>query len=156
MKRLLATCFAGLAILGYAESVLLTWEASPSPGVGGYRIYYGTSPQIYGFVTNAGPVLTQLVALPHPGRWFFAATAVDTNGLESCFSNEAQWESKPAPPVMQGESWVRLTPVIACSTNLVDWEGVACVPTWLPATNTQEFFTNRQLTIERVQRASEL
>ena len=155
MNRLLATCFAGLAILGYAESVLLTWNASPSPGVGGYRIYYGTSSQIYGFVTNAGPVLTQLVVLPHSGRWFFAATAVDTNGMESGFSNEAQWESKPAPPVMRGESWVRLTPVIARSTNLVNWESVVGASAWLPATNAQEYFTTRQLVIERVQRADE-
>ena len=155
MKRLMATCFVGLAILAHAESVLLTWDASPSPGVGGYRIYYGTSSQVYGFATNAGPVLTQLLVLPHPGRWFFAATAVDTNGMESAFSNEAQWESKPMPPVMQGESWVRLTPVIAHSTNLVDWVALAGAPTWLPATNVQEFFTNRQLLIERVQRVGE-
>ncbi len=92
----------------------------PSADVAGYRLYYGTNTRSYQFVTNTGLVLTQSVVLPHRGRWFFAATAYDTNGLESDFSSEVSWESKPAPPVMAGEAWVRLTPVFGRSTNLVD------------------------------------
>ena len=106
----------------------------------GYRIYFGTNTRNYQFVTNAGLVLTQSVVLPHGGRWFFAATAVDTNGLESDFSNEVQWESKPVAPVMTGEPWVRLLPELGQSTNQVDWGSLKGEATWFPATNGTELF----------------
>ena len=96
-------------------------------------------------MTNAGLVLTQTVVLPHRGRWFFAATAYDTNGLESGFSNEVQWESEPAPPVVAGEAWVRLAPVIERSTNLVNWGSVTGRRRWWPATNRAEFFRAKRL-----------
>ena len=83
--------------------------------------------------------------------WFFAATAVSTNAIESAFSNEVEWEAKPTAPVVHGETWVRLTPVIERSTNLVSWSSVAGEPTWFRATNAMEFFATRQLLIERVQ-----
>jgi len=133
-----------------AQSVRLTWSASPSPGVTVYRIYYGTNSGVYPFVTNCGLVLTQTVMLPHRGRWFFAATSGDDDGFESDFSNEVVWEAKPAPPAMHGETWVRLSPVIECSTNLADWQSVVGEPTWFRATNDMEFFATRRLLIERV------
>ena len=155
MKRVLTTLFFGLAVLAHAQSVTLAWTASTSPDVCNYRVYYGMSSRNYSVVTNCGFVLTQTVGLPHTGRWFFAVTALDADGLESDFSNEAEWEAKPAPPFLHGETWVRLTPVIECSTNLLEWRSVAGVPTWFPATNSQEFFATRQLLIERVQRVEE-
>ena len=123
---------------------------SPSAEVAGYRLYYGTNTRSYQFVTNAGLVLTQSVVLPHRGRWFFAATAYDTNGLESDFSSEVSWESKPVPPVMAGEAWVRLAPVFGRSTNLVAWGSVTGEATWFPATNRAEFFRVNRLLMERV------
>jgi hypothetical protein len=71
-----------------AERLTLAWDASPSGAVSGYRLYYGTNTRSYQFVTNTGLMLTQSVLLPHRGRWFFAATAYDTNCLESDFSSE--------------------------------------------------------------------
>jgi hypothetical protein len=120
-------------------------------GISGYRLHYGMSPGTYTFMTNVGLVRTQRVVLPHPGRWFFAATAVSTNGIESDFSNEVQWEAKPVAPVVQGETWVRLSPVIDHSTNLVTWSSVTGAPTWFQATNATEFFATKRLLIERVQ-----
>ena len=137
------------------QTVTLAWEPSPSPEAVSYRVYYGTNSRSYAFVTNAGPALTQKLRLPHPGRWFFAATAADASGSESDFSNEVQWEARPGAPVVQGETWVRLTPVIERSTNLVNWASVAGEATWLPATNAMEFFATRRLEIERVQRVRE-
>src|SRR6478609_7004855 len=112
MKRLLTILILLSATLVHAQKVRLAWDASPSPDVVGYRIHFGTNAGNYSFVTNVGLVRTQTVVLPHTGRWFFAATAVDANGIESSFSNQVQWEAKPAAPVMRGESFVRLTPVI--------------------------------------------
>ena len=142
------------AFAASAQTVTLTWDASPSHGVTEYRIYFGTNSGSYLFVTNAGLALTQAVELPHTGRWFFAATAVDANGLESDFSNEMEWEAKPVSPVLRGEPWVRLTPVIERSTDLTNWIGVAGVPMWFPATNSAEFFRVKQLLIERVQQTN--
>jgi hypothetical protein len=133
-----------------AQSVTLAWDASP--GVAGYRLYYGTNAGSYQFVTNAGLALTQSVVLPHGGRWFFAATAYTTNGLESHFSDEVVWESAPRPPVLVGEAWVVLTPVLERSTNQVVWGSVTGIPTWWPATNRAEFFRVNTLVIERVRR----
>ena len=155
MKWFWTALVAAWAGLASAQQVTLAWDASLCGCGAGYRLYYGTSTRSYQFVTNAGVALTQAVVLPHGGRWFFAATAYSTNGLESDFSSEVSWESKPAPPVMAGETWVRLVPVFGRSTNLAAWGSVTGAPTWFPATNRAEFFRMRGLLIERVQRVLE-
>jgi len=150
--NLVAVVALALAVAGLArgQTVTLAWDASPSAAVAGYRVYWGTNSRAYFGVTNAGLVLTQAVVLPHRGRWFFAATAYDTNGLESDFSSEVSLESKPAPPVMAGETWVRLVPVFGRSTNLAGWGSVTGEASWFPATNRAEFFRVNQLLMERV------
>ena len=150
MKWFWATLVLLWAAAAGAQRLTLAWDPSPSPAVSGYRVYWGTNTRSYQFVTNAGLVLTQSVVLVHRGRWFFAATAYDTNGLESDFSSEVSWESKPAPPVMAGKAWVRLTPVFGRSTNWVSWGSVTGEATWFPATNQAEFFRVNRLLMERV------
>jgi len=152
MKRLVTILIALWAATVQAQSVTLAWDASPSPSVTGYLIYYGTNSRSYSFLTNAGLALTQTVVLPHLGRWFFAATAYDAQGLESDYSNEVEWEARPASPVLEGEPWVRLSPVIERSTNLVEWVSSTGAPTFFGATNDLELFVSRRLVIERVQR----
>ena len=153
MKLLWTTLMLAWTARAVAQQLTLAWDASASPAVAGYRLYYGTNTWSYQFVTNTGLMQTQSVVLPHRGRWFFAATAYDTNALESDFSSEVSWESKPAPPVMAGRPWVRLAPVLGRSTNLLAWGSVTGEATWFPATNRAEFFLTRRLMIERVQRA---
>jgi hypothetical protein len=153
MKRLLTILMLLAAVTLQAQSVTLAWNASGSPEVTGYRIYYGTNSRSYAFVTNTALVTTQTVVLPRLGRWFFAATAHDAQGLESEYSNEVEWEAKPGSPVLQGELFVRLSPVIERSTNLVDWVNTTGAPTFFAATNGAEFFATRGLIIEKVQRA---
>ena len=148
MKGFVTWLLLALASAASAQTVTLAWDASPSASIAGYRIYYGTNARSYGFVTNAGLVQTQRVALPHPGRWFFAATAYDTIGLESDFSDEVQWEAKPVAPALHGEAFVRLVPVIERSTNQVDWSSLTGAPTFLAATNRTEFFRAERLVVE--------
>lgn len=155
MKHLLTILILLSASVLHAQKATLAWDASASPEVVGYRIYFGTNGGSYSFATNVGLVRTQTVVLPHTGRWFFAATALDANGMESPFSNQVQWEAKPVAPVVHDETWVRLTPVIERSTNLVTWSDFAGEPTWIHATNAMEFFATRRLEIERVQKAKE-
>ena len=150
MKWFLAMVLLVSAAATGAERLTLAWDPSRSAEVAGYRVYWGTNSRAYSWVTNAGLVLTQSVVLAHRGRWFFAATAYDTNGLESDFSSEVSWESKPAPPVMAGKAWVRLAPVIGQSTNLATWGSVTGEATWFPATNRAEFFRVNGLLMERV------
>ena len=150
MKLFWTALMTAWAVAAGAQQVTLAWDASASSAVAGYRLYYGTNTRSYQFVTNTGLMLTQSVVLPHRGRWFFAATAYDTNGLESDFSSEVSWESKPAPPVMAGKAWVRLTPVFGRSTNLAAWGSVTGEATWFPATNRAEFFRVNGLLMERV------
>jgi hypothetical protein len=70
----------------------------------------------------------------------------------SRFSEEVVWESPPTAPVMAGEAWVRLAPVLERSSNQVTWGSVTGTATWWPATNRAEFFRVGGLLIERVQR----
>ncbi len=152
MKTLLSVLILLWAALSSAQpKVTLAWDASPSPEVVGYRIYFGTNAGNYSFTTNVGLVRTQTVVLPHTGRWFFAATALDASGMESPFSNQVEWDAKPVAPFVHDETWVRLTPVIERSTNLVTWSDFAGEPTWIHATNAMEFFATKQLLIERAQ-----
>ena len=150
MKWLLTGLVMAWAVVVSAQRLTLAWDASPCACAAGYRLYYGTNTRSYQFVTNAGLVLTQSVVLPWRGRWFLAATAYSTNGLESDFSSEVSWESKPLPPAMAGESWVRLAPVFGRSTNLVAWGSVTGEATWFPATNRMEFFRVNRVLMERV------
>jgi len=155
MKHWLTFLHLLCAAMVHAQQVTLAWDASPSPEVTAYRIYFGTNAGNYSFVTNASLVLTQTVLLPHSGRWFFAATAKDANGLESDFSNMVQWEAKPLAPIVKGEPWFRLLPELWHSTNQMDWVSFKGEATWIAATNAAEFFTMRGLLIERVQRVNE-
>jgi len=148
MKNLLTSLILFCAVLLPAQSVRLDWDPSPSADVVNYRIYFGTNSGCYTSTTNAGLALTQTVVLPHGGRWFFAATACDAAGNESDFSNEAVWDARPSPPVLHGENWVRLVPVLERSTNLVEWSAFASEPTLIPAMKAQEFFRLNRLEIE--------
>ena len=150
MKWFWTALMAAWAVTAGAQRVTLAWDASPCACAASYQLYYGTNTRSYQFVTNTSLALTQAVVLPHAGRWFFAATAVGTNGLESDFSNEVSWEGKPASPVMAGRPWVRLTPVFGRSTNFVTWGSVTGEATWFPATNRAEWFRVNRLLIERV------
>jgi Fibronectin type III domain len=92
-----------LALPG-AYTVTLTWDASPSPGVTGYRVYYGVGSGNYTNSVVAGNVTTNTVSGLSSGvAYFFAVTAFNTIGLESPFSNEISFI--PGPRVQ-----VRVTP----------------------------------------------
>lgn len=81
-----------LSWFSYAETVNLAWDASPDLSVASYRIHYGTSSAAYTEVTNAGNNLSITIqGLTANETYYFAATAVGTNQLESEFSNEISY-----------------------------------------------------------------
>jgi hypothetical protein len=78
-------------------SVTLAWEApttredgSALTNLAGYRIKYGRMSKTYDYeidIDNPG-ILTYVVENLRPGNWHFVASAYDSTGLESNFSNE--------------------------------------------------------------------
>lgn len=77
----------------FAGDAFLSWAPNTEPNLAGYKIYYGTSPGIYGPPIDAG--LTATPSAPATavtglgaGTFYFAVTALDTAGNESGFSGE--------------------------------------------------------------------
>ncbi|HSU57070.1 MAG TPA: Ig-like domain-containing protein [Candidatus Dormibacteraeota bacterium] len=78
------------------------WDASPDAA--GYRIYQGTTSRSYSSIVDAGNV-TQLSPsnLTFGVTYYFTATAYDTNGVESDFSDEVSLiagDTDTNPPVI--------------------------------------------------------
>ncbi|MCU0772614.1 MAG: tandem-95 repeat protein [Verrucomicrobia bacterium] len=81
-----------LSTHAHAADVTLAWDPSPDAGVGSYRLHYGTASGNYTSVTNAGLSTTVTVTgLVEGTTYYFGATAVGTNQLESDFSNEISY-----------------------------------------------------------------
>jgi Fibronectin type III domain len=71
----------------------VSWAASTTPQVVGYRVYYGTASATYvqplGTGINVGNATTyRFASLPAGKTYYFAVTAVDSSGSESAFSEE--------------------------------------------------------------------
>jgi len=80
-------------------TVTLSWlapdmndDGTPLTNLAGYRIYYGNATGQYDHqleITDAGTV-TAIIDNLSQGAWYFAATALDSTGLESVLSKEVQ------------------------------------------------------------------
>ncbi|MBI5406699.1 MAG: putative Ig domain-containing protein [Nitrospirae bacterium] len=85
-----------LTPLASAGQAILSWDppatnadGSPLTDLSGYRIYYGTSPGVYGITIDVGNVITAIVPnLAGGSLYYFVVTAYDLLGNESQFSNE--------------------------------------------------------------------
>ena len=106
-RKCLLFAFLGIlfssAQFGNAADVSLQWDASPSPEVAGYRIYFGVASGTYTNAVSVGTVTTATISgLVTGTKYYFAATAFDAAGDESEFSNEASHtvgsSTRPAPP----------------------------------------------------------
>jgi len=77
------------------SSVTLTWDppttnedGTPLEDLAGYKIYYGGSSRDYTVSIDVGNVTIYRIDNLPPGTYYFAATAYDTSGNESDYSNE--------------------------------------------------------------------
>ena len=73
-----------------ADQVTFTWDANTEPDLAGYRCYWGSQPNTYLNFIDVGLQTTCTLEI-QPGT-YVAATAYDTEGLESDFSNEVFYE----------------------------------------------------------------
>lgn len=89
------------AAITLGPSVPLLWNPNPSTNVVGYKIYYGTTSQIYttnlvvGNVTNV-----TITGLAIGTTYYFAATSYDVSGEESVFSDETSYDVINPPPAL--------------------------------------------------------
>src|ERR1043165_3399621 len=68
----------------------LAWNASSIPDLSGYRLYCGTSTRNYTNSVDSGPATTMTLTNLVAGiTYYFAATVLDAEGLESEYSTEA-------------------------------------------------------------------
>jgi Bacterial Ig domain/Fibronectin type III domain len=85
--------FAILQLPAFAAgSVTLAWNPSTDTNVVGYNIYFGGASETYtnkiSVATGTNAVVSGLV---EGATYYFAATAYDSTGMESPFSNEASY-----------------------------------------------------------------
>jgi hypothetical protein len=98
-------------------SVTLAWTNPPDGSLLFNRLYQGGDPGVY---TNIMLLpLSESVSLTNvpPGVYYFAVTDIDTNGLESAYSNEAVWTNAAAPPVTN----FLLSVTIEQSSDFTNW-----------------------------------
>ena len=111
-RILVGICFCALlnnpgqafsASLPTQYSLTLGWNPSPSPGVVGCRLYYGTASGEYTDIVEIGNETTVTVSGLAVGiTYFFAITAVDGDGDESDFSDEISYQQAlPVAPAVQ-------------------------------------------------------
>jgi hypothetical protein len=88
------------------QGVTVAWGPSTDPTVVGYNLYYGEASKTYTNMVAFGNVTNVTVlGLLAGAEYFFAATAVDSVGLESSFSNEISYlvpggSTNPAAPAI--------------------------------------------------------
>lgn len=101
MKKMLALAFILLMpVLCQAADISLAWDASPTPTVTRYKVYWGPSSRTYTQLVVIGNQTAYTVTGLTTGTWYFAVTAADDIGNESDYSNEvhANIGGTVAPP----------------------------------------------------------
>jgi len=72
-----------------SSSVTLTWPASTSPSMVGYKVYYGTASGVYSSVLNVGKVTTATVSNLTAGqRYYFLVDTYSALGASSPYMSE--------------------------------------------------------------------
>ncbi len=83
-----------------SAAVSVAWEPSLDPAVVGYNVYFGVASLTYTNRQPVGNVTNATISGLLPGTtYYFAATAVDSDGRQGSFSNEASY-TVPGYPAM--------------------------------------------------------
>jgi len=99
---ILASIIIFSSVAAYSAQVTLAWDPNAEQNLAGYKLYYGFESGNYTYSIDAGNQLSYSISDLEPNRLhYFAATAYDTNGNESDFSEEVTYlaPSGNMPPV---------------------------------------------------------
>ncbi len=87
----------------------MAWNASTSTNIASYAIHYGNTPGQYTVKTNVGNVNFAVIPNLMPGlTYYFVATSIDTQGLESPVSVEVSHAVTSQLPTLAGLSSLTL------------------------------------------------
>ncbi len=138
-----AITFALLPAHAATNSVHLRWDANTETNVAGYHLLYGQSSQVY---TRTNVILgrlntNEIISNLPVGDWYFVATAVASNGLESAYSWELMWDNTPPPVAPSPPKNLTLVATVqaAASTN-GPWKDLARVTVPAPALSAPQFY----------------
>jgi hypothetical protein len=107
----------GAPPIPYTPNVItITWNASPSPEVTGYRVCWGTSPAAVTNRLDVGDITTARLTLIRQqtnATYYFAVVAYDATGDESGPSNTIQYFVSPVRFALRARKpLVRITPPV--------------------------------------------
>ena len=109
---LFSACMVLLAApLSWAAEVTVQWNPNSESDLNGYKLYYGDSPRSQGPYSQTVNVSDKTAVSANlslvPGVYYFALTAIDTDGNESELSDEVMAEvivpaipGKPGQPIL--------------------------------------------------------
>jgi hypothetical protein len=100
MKKIWAILLVLLSLPVLVDAVNLTWDASVSPEVTGYKLHYGTESGVYTTTIDVGNVLTYTIddGMFTPGSTqYIAATAYAPDVDDSGYSNEVTYTVSTPP-----------------------------------------------------------
>lgn len=80
-----------ISLTGSSYQVALSWTASLSPDISSYNVYRGTAPGSYTRINQSAITTTQYsdTTVATNVTYYYAVTAVDSNGAESAMSSPA-------------------------------------------------------------------
>lgn len=114
---------AGMAPTNTLPPVFLVWDPSPDGTVTNYVIYWGAASRNYTNKISTGNVTLFGMTNLAPGvHYYFAATAQNAIGLESDFSNEADYTTtnRPGAPHIENIIYLGKTNQVAVITGQGD------------------------------------
>lgn len=169
MKITLASLLLSIPILAVAgpttnqppRSALVEWDASTSPGIVSYTIYCSTNPFFVGTNMVLAPITAGLWTVPSNktsqltgpiltvGRtYYFVATATDTNGFESAYSQQATLFVSPVPMPLPPTLHVTIQ-LVGSSTPVGPWDPIDLLADYLITPDCDYAFYRDVLTIHR-------
>jgi hypothetical protein len=84
--------------------ICLDWNTNTEPFLGGYKIYYGTSPGSYGFLEVVDNTTShKLTGLSNETTYYIAISSMNTLGAESLLSEEIVATPDVFEPLLRGD-----------------------------------------------------